>query len=171
MYRIVSIIFKYRNFNNSYTNSKSEVLNSKQIRISKFKCSKHCFEFLSLKFRDCLGFSILKLGFSRAVAKLILIPLLLMATKYAGEFQELGVGGRACAMGGTGVAQFVDPSVIYFNPAGSFYADRGVLLMHAENFAGVVKIRQSLMTLLELKICFSTLMEQKVMINSRMAQI
>ena len=143
------------------------------------------------------------------IVSIIFIPLLLMATKYAGEFQELGVGGRACAMGGTGVAQFVDPSVIYFNPAGSFYADRGVLLMHAENFAGVVKnefgsailrrgnmsiglglqyisvsgikmippvlqvvkIRQSLMTLLELKICFSTLMEQKVMINSRMAQI
>ncbi|TET61400.1 MAG: hypothetical protein E3J47_05235 [Candidatus Stahlbacteria bacterium] len=73
------------------------------------------------------------------IVSIIFIPLLLMATKYAGEFQELGVGGRACAMGGTGVAQFVDPSVIYFNPAGSFYADRGVLLMHAENFAGVVK--------------------------------
>jgi hypothetical protein len=29
--------------------------------------------------------------------------------------------------------------VIYFNPAGSFYSDRGVLLMHAENFAGIVK--------------------------------
>jgi hypothetical protein len=85
------------------------------------------------------GFSILKLGFSRAVARLILIPLLLTATKYAGEFQELGVGGRACAMGGTGVAQFTDPSVIYFNPAGSFYANKSVLLMHAENFAGVVK--------------------------------
>ncbi len=83
--------------------------------------------------------TIVSRGFSRAVARLMLIPMLLMATKYAGEFQELGVGGRACAMGGTGVAQFVDPSVIYFNPAGSFYASRSVLLMHAENFAGIVK--------------------------------
>ncbi len=70
---------------------------------------------------------------------LFLLPILLTATKYAGEFQELGVDGRACAMGGTGVAQYVNPSVIYFNPAGSFYSNRGVLLMHAENFAGIVK--------------------------------
>lgn len=73
------------------------------------------------------------------IITIIFIPMLLIATKYAGEFQELGVGGRACAMGGTGVAQFLDPSVIYFNPAASFYTDRSVLLMHAENFAGVVK--------------------------------
>lgn len=73
------------------------------------------------------------------IINIIFIPMVLMATKYAGEFQELGVGGRACAMGGTGIAQFVDPSVIYFNPAGSFYTKRSVLLMHAENFAGVVK--------------------------------
>jgi len=73
------------------------------------------------------------------IIKILFIPVLLMGTKYAGEFQELGVGGRACAMGGTGVAQFVDPSVIYFNPAGSFFVPRSVLLMHAENFAGVVK--------------------------------
>lgn len=73
------------------------------------------------------------------IMSIICIPMLLLATKYAGEFQELGVGGRACAMGGAGVAQFHDPSVIYFNPAGSFFIERGVLLMHAENFAGVVK--------------------------------
>jgi hypothetical protein len=42
-------------------------------------------------------------------------------------------------MGGTGIAQFVNPSVIYFNPAGSFYVNRGALVMHAENFAGIVK--------------------------------
>lgn len=42
-------------------------------------------------------------------------------------------------MGGTGVAQSVEPSAIYFNPAGSFFVPRGVLIMHAENFAGIVK--------------------------------
>jgi hypothetical protein len=69
----------------------------------------------------------------------MIIPVIIGATKYAGEFQELGVGARVCAMGGSGVAQFTDPSVIYFNPAGSFYNLRGVMLMHAENFAGAVK--------------------------------
>lgn len=73
------------------------------------------------------------------IIKMALVPIILFATKYAGEFQELGVGGRACGMGGTGIAQFSDPSVIYFNPAGSFFSERGVLLMHAENFAGMVK--------------------------------
>jgi hypothetical protein len=42
-------------------------------------------------------------------------------------------------MGGTGVAQYVNPSVIYFNPAGSYFSRRGVSVMHAENFAGIVK--------------------------------
>jgi hypothetical protein len=70
---------------------------------------------------------------------LIFLPFLLFATKYAGEFQELGVGGRACAMGGIGVTQYNDPSVIYFNPAGSYYADQGILIMHGENFAGAVR--------------------------------
>lgn len=73
------------------------------------------------------------------ILSLIILPLLLGATKYAGEFQELGVGGRACAMGGIGVAQYVDPSVIYFNPAGSYFTNRSALVMHAENFAGAVK--------------------------------
>jgi hypothetical protein len=73
------------------------------------------------------------------IINLIMIPMLLCASKYAGEFQELGVGGRGCAMGGTGVAQFVDPAVIYFNPAGSFYTRRGILLMHSENFGGAVR--------------------------------
>jgi len=42
-----------KNFN---TNSKSEALNSKQIRNLKFQCSKQSFEFDILEFRDCLGF-------------------------------------------------------------------------------------------------------------------
>lgn len=69
----------------------------------------------------------------------LFVPIFLYGTKYAGEFQELGVGARACAMGGVGVAQCVDPSVIYFNPAGTIFSPRSLLLMHAENFAGIVK--------------------------------
>ena len=73
------------------------------------------------------------------VIVLIIVPVLLMGTKYAGEFQELQVGARPSAMGGTGVAQFEDPSVLYFNPAGTFFTPRSAHLMHAENFAGIVK--------------------------------
>jgi hypothetical protein len=69
----------------------------------------------------------------------LMIPALLVGTKYAGEFQELQVGARASAMGGTGIAQFGDPTVLYFNPAGTFFTSRSAHLMHAENFAGVVK--------------------------------
>ncbi len=60
-------------------------------------------------------------------------------TKYAGEFQELVVGGRICGMGGTGIAQGTDPSYIVLNPANSFIINKSLHLMHAENFAGIVK--------------------------------
>lgn len=73
------------------------------------------------------------------LSSIFIIPLFLCATKYAGEFQELGVGGRSCAMGATGIASATDPSVIYFNPALSRYAQQSVLAMHAENFGGIVK--------------------------------
>ena len=70
---------------------------------------------------------------------LALLPLIAAATKYAGEFQELNVGARPSAMGGTGIAQFIDPTAICFNPAGTFFAPRSAHVMHGENFAGVVK--------------------------------
>ncbi|MCX7994390.1 MAG: hypothetical protein N3A65_01285 [candidate division WOR-3 bacterium] len=59
--------------------------------------------------------------------------------KYAGEFQELMVGGRICGMGGTGVAQGIDPSALILNPALSPFISRSLHLMHSENFAGIVK--------------------------------
>ncbi len=60
-------------------------------------------------------------------------------TKYAGEFQELIVGGRICGMGGAGVAQGIDPTAIILNPASAPFIDRSLHLMHAENFSGLVK--------------------------------
>lgn len=69
----------------------------------------------------------------------LIVPTLLLGTKYAGEFQELQVGARSSAMGGIGAAQFGDPTVLYFNPAGSYFTLRSIHLMHAENFAGLVK--------------------------------
>ncbi|MEO0184866.1 MAG: hypothetical protein ABIL22_03415 [candidate division WOR-3 bacterium] len=61
------------------------------------------------------------------------------ATKYAGEFQELIVGGRICGMGGTGVAQGIDPTAIVLNPANAPLISRSLHLMHAENFSGIVR--------------------------------
>jgi hypothetical protein len=69
----------------------------------------------------------------------LVLPWFLGATKYAGEFQELGAGARILAMGGAGIAQGVDPSVLYFNPAGTLFILRGIHLMHAENFGGLIK--------------------------------
>ncbi len=40
------------------------------------------------------------------------------ATRYAGEFLEIGVGGRALGMGGAYCALADDPSAFYWNPAG-----------------------------------------------------
>ena len=75
----------------------------------------------------------------RSIFIILAAPLLIGATKYAGEFQDLGAGARALAMGGAGIAQSVDPSAIYFNPAGSLFLTRSLHLMHAENFGGLVR--------------------------------
>jgi len=75
----------------------------------------------------------------RRIIIILVVPLLLGATKYAGEFQDLGAGARVLAMGGAGIAQGIDPSVIYFNPAGSLFLTRSIHLMHAENFGGLVR--------------------------------
>ncbi|MEO0226969.1 MAG: hypothetical protein ABIL70_02830 [candidate division WOR-3 bacterium] len=73
------------------------------------------------------------------VLKSIIFLSLMAADNYAGEFQNLGVGARICAMGNTGIAQGEDPSVISLNPACSASLTRSFVLMHAENFSGIVK--------------------------------
>ncbi len=75
----------------------------------------------------------------------ILIALLFItgigrATKYAGDFQDLGVGARPLGMGSAFVAQAGDPFSLYWNPAGTALLERkAISFMHAENFAGIVK--------------------------------
>ena len=60
--------------------------------------------------------------------------------KYAGEFLNLGVGGRALGMGGAYIALARDVSATYWNPAGLANIDYPqIMLMHSEQFAGVVK--------------------------------
>ncbi|TKJ42350.1 hypothetical protein CEE37_01325 [candidate division LCP-89 bacterium B3_LCP] len=54
-----------------------------------------------------------------ALFSLLLIPFAdANGTRYAGEFLEIGVGGRALGMGGAYCALADDPSSFYWNPAG-----------------------------------------------------
>jgi len=83
-HRIVEPLYisRHRNLNDSHTNSKSKALNPKQIHINQIQSPKRInviFEHLNpahlkigwmnLGFRYCLGFGILRLGFSRAKAR------------------------------------------------------------------------------------------------------
>ncbi len=60
--------------------------------------------------------------------------------KYAGEFLNLGAGGRGLGMGGAYASLARDVSATYWNPAGLVNIEYPqVMLMHAQQFAGVVK--------------------------------
>jgi len=62
------------------------------------------------------------------------------ATKYAGDFEELGVSARAIGLGGAYVAVANDASAIYYNPANvTKIKSYSVFLMHCESFSGLVK--------------------------------
>ncbi len=59
--------------------------------------------------------------------------------KYAGEFLNLGVGGRSLGMGGAFVAVARDVTSGYWNPAGLAFLDYPeIMLMHSSQFSGVV---------------------------------
>lgn len=83
----------------------------------------------------------------RCIVKFNRLPVIILgvifslanATKYAGEFQELIVGGRICGMGCTGVAQGIDPAALLLNPANAPFIDRSCHFMHAENYSGIIK--------------------------------
>lgn len=76
----------------------------------------------------------------KLLTAILLFVVYAWATKYAGDFQELGVGARPLGMGSAFVAGSADPFSLYWNPAGSARVEKKTIsFMHAENFAGIVK--------------------------------
>jgi len=60
-------------------------------------------------------------------------------TKYAGEFLNLGVGGRALGLGSAYVAIADDATAVYWNPAGlSKLSSQELIFMHAETFGSLL---------------------------------
>ena len=75
-----------------------------------------------------------------AVALLAVLTATAFATRYAGDFEELGTSARAIGMGGAVVAAASDPSAIYYNPSRpSGFQRTSVLFLHSEDFSGLVK--------------------------------
>ena len=59
---------------------------------------------------------------------------------YAGEFLQLGVGGRSLALGGAAIAFVNDASVGYWNPAGLANINYpSITGMHESRFAGAIE--------------------------------
>jgi hypothetical protein len=62
-----------------------------------------------------------------------------LGAKYAGEFLNLGVGGRALGLGGAYVAMADDATATYWNPAGlSQISSQELVFMHAETFGSLL---------------------------------
>jgi hypothetical protein len=70
----------------------------------------------------------------------VLICNLLLATRYAGDFEEMGASARAFGLGGAYTASVADPSAIYYNPAMTTQIHLPqILFLHSENMSGIVK--------------------------------
>jgi hypothetical protein len=75
-----------------------------------------------------------------AIALFVALAATAFATRYAGDFEELGTSARAIGMGGAVVAAASDPSAIYYNPSRpSGFSRTSVLFLHSEDFSGLVK--------------------------------
>ena len=77
---------------------------------------------------------------ARTAVLLAVLAAAAFATRYAGDFEELGTSARAIGMGGAVVAAASDPSAIYYNPSRpSGFSRTSVLFLHSEDFSGLVK--------------------------------
>jgi hypothetical protein len=78
------------------------------------------------------------IGPARASLLLAVLAPAAFATRYAGDFEELGTSARAIGMGGAVVAAASDPSAIYYNPSRtSGFSRTSVLFLHSEDFSGL----------------------------------
>lgn len=61
--------------------------------------------------------------------------------KYSNEFLNIGIGGRAMAMGGSVIASTSDASAAYWNPSAlvQLKDNLQIVAMHNEQFAGIAK--------------------------------
>ncbi|MCD6087008.1 MAG: hypothetical protein J7K11_03485 [Candidatus Hydrothermae bacterium] len=72
---------------------------------------------------------------------ILLAAVPLMATKYAGEPFNMGMGARPLGLGNSYVAVAEDPTSVYWNPAGLRGArSRQVFLMHSDIFGGLLRM-------------------------------
>lgn len=72
------------------------------------------------------------------VAVVLVFPVTSSGGRYAGDFLDIGVGGRALGMGGAFVALANDGSAAFFNPAGFGQLEKkGITLMHTWLFMGM----------------------------------
>jgi hypothetical protein len=81
----------------------------------------------------------LSIGPARTIVLLVALAAAAFATRYAGDFEELGTSARAIGMGGAVVAAASDPSAIYYNPSRpSGFARTSALFLHSEELSGLV---------------------------------
>ncbi len=66
---------------------------------------------------------------------LLILPVLLGATKYAGEFLSLGYGSQALSMGGI-EASITGSHTFYSNPAAMIYSKKSISVTHSSIFSG-----------------------------------
>jgi hypothetical protein len=79
----------------------------------------------------------------RKIIKFIIIcflslPFPAIASKYAGEFLNIGLGSAAMGMGGAYVSIASDAFAGYWNPAGTFSAGHQIIFAHSNNFSSLV---------------------------------
>ena len=72
------------------------------------------------------------------LSSLVLLALPALASKYAGEFLNFGLGGRALGMGGAYISLADDGFASYWNPAATALSSHQLIFNHSSNFDGLL---------------------------------
>lgn len=75
---------------------------------------------------------------SRIFICLLFLPVTAFASKYSGEFLNVGLGSAAMGMGGAYVSIANDAFAGYWNPAGTSSAGHQIIFAHSNNFGSLV---------------------------------